>query len=388
MRIHISQAERARYAISGHVGIGHVHSHSGFIQDDSAGFAVASSLLSRITGIDTTINIVHGDPELNTITVKTNAGGTATLVPRRGITPRECELIKAIEGENAIYTQNLAIQAFGRIYGQGVSEVATTLQGVCALAVMNSFKRNLGENFLITEETFKNKYDLCGGILIDVDNIPVSLMLVINGTNGGIGPDEDLEGNLNTGDKGRIMAELGADTVPTIVIESKAYIPSMAPDISENRFMIRAEEGIDSDEVGTALYESAKKLNIAAKYEKHLMPINPGSMAKATKNFADSIIEIARKLRTTDSADLKTQYTAQLAQLISEDAGGITFMSGTVNDRARGAGILPGITAVISMVTTDDYIKHCKIPMLNKTELESYIKIILSAIKMMDEKKG
>ncbi|MEG1641826.1 MAG: hypothetical protein RR272_01815 [Synergistaceae bacterium] len=383
MTIKISQAQKAKYAISGHVGVGHVHSHSGFVQDDSVGFAVASLILKKAIDVNTKIANVETDPHTNTITVTTQAGGTATLSPRRGITPREAEIIKEIIGEEALYTQNIAIKALGRIYGQGISEVATTLQGACALAVLNSFKNKLGDKLKITKEKFENKYDVSAGIILDIDETPVSLMLVINGTNGGIGPDEDYEGNTNWSEKGTLIKELGADTIPTVVIESKAFIPSMADKLTENQLMIRAEEGIDCSEMAEALHLSAKELQIPARYEKGLMPMPNGALEKATHAFADKIIEQAEKLKTIDLAKDKTEIVAELAKLISEDAGGVTFMSNSVNDKVRGAGILPEITAVLSMVTTKEYQSYWKIPQLEEKEANNYISVIIEAINKL-----
>ena len=72
---------RGRFGVVGHVGVGHVHSHSGFVQDDSAGFAVAAGLLKRAMPVDTTIACAEADVDANTITVTTRGGGTATLSP-------------------------------------------------------------------------------------------------------------------------------------------------------------------------------------------------------------------------------------------------------------------------------------------------------------------
>lgn len=383
--IKLSDAPQAVYAVSGHVGVGHVHSHSGFVQDDSAGFAVASLILKQAVETNTTIKEACADPLTNTIKITTAEGGTGTLSPRRGITPREAELVKAIEGEDALYTQNMAVKAFGRIYGQGVSEAAACLQGACALAVMDSFRKTLGSKLLVTKEALAGKYDISAGTMLEIDGTPVSLMLVINGTDGGIGPDEDYEGNTDWTEKGEIMRALGADKVPTAVIESKAYIPSIAPQLTENQFMIRAEKGIDCEEMGKALYEAAQELSLPSRYETAIMPLSEGALAAATAAFADKVIAAAQKLRTADLASEKTQLTAEIAKLISEDAGGVTFMSSSINDKVRGAGILPGISAVISMVTTEEYVSQWKIPMLEKEEAENYIKVIMLALKKLKD---
>jgi hypothetical protein len=382
-KIKISDKQKGIFGIVGHVGVGHINSHSGFVQDDSAGFAVASLLLGQAAPADTVIDKVKASADDNTITVTTRSGGRGTTSPRRGITPREAEIAATASGLNALYTQNTAIDVFGRIYGQGAAEVPVSLQGACALAVLDSFKRVLGDKLLVTKEKFPNKYDVSAGTVIDIDGIPVSLLLVINGTNGGIGPDEDYEGNTNWTEKGRIMEQLGLNDIPTTVIESKAFIPGMADSVKENQYMIRAQEGVDCMQLGQALYDSAAYLGLPARYEKNLMPMPNGALAKATASFADSVIEAAKMLRESDSAADKVKYTAEIAKLISEDAGGVTFMSSSLNDKVRGAGTLPKISAVLSMVTTREYQAHWKIPKLEPKEAEGYQSIIIGAIKSL-----
>ena len=164
-------------------------------QDDSAGYAVASNILKQAVDVDTNIKTVEVNLETGEITVTLPNGGCGTVKARRGFTPAEQELAQRAVGQDATFTQNVAGHTFGRIYGQGALETAVALQGACALAVMEAFKIAIGEKFLVVEEAFSNKYDKFAGIVLDINDVPVSLMLVINGTNEGIGPDEDYEGN-------------------------------------------------------------------------------------------------------------------------------------------------------------------------------------------------
>jgi len=379
--IKFSEEKQGRYGIVGHVGVGHVHSHSGFVQDDSVGFAVAAHILKQAIPTGTIIEEAYADVDTNSVTVVTNAGGKATLSPRRGITPREAEIINSAKGLDAIYTQNCAIDVFGRIYGQGTAELQVCFQGACALAVLESFKKTAKAKLLFTSEKFEDKYDVSAATVLDIDGVPVSLMLVINGTNGGIGPDEDYEGNANWTEKGELMHKFALDSIPTTVIESKAFIPGMADTVSENQWMVRAQEGIDCTMLGEALYLSAKRLQLPVRYETGIMPMPNGALAKATAAFADKIIDCAQKLKTADSSADKTVYVAEIAKLISEDAGGVTFMSNSVNDRVRGAGTLPKISAVLSMVTTRQYQAYWKIPKVTEEETENYAKIVINAVK-------
>ena len=155
--IKLSAAKQGVYGISGHVGVGHVHSHCGFVQDDSAGFAVAASLLQRAVPLDTTIAKVEMDLPSGSITITTAAGGQGTVAARRRFTPAESELAQRALGMDAIYTQNTAVNTFGRIYGQGAMETAVALQGACALAVMDSFARIMGDRLLVSSTKLEGK---------------------------------------------------------------------------------------------------------------------------------------------------------------------------------------------------------------------------------------
>ena len=111
-----------------------------------------------------------------------------------------------------------------------------------------------------------------------------------------------------------------------------------------------------------------------------------GAMARATADLADRISGLAGRLREADSAREKTEIVAELARLISEDAGGVTFMSSSLNDRVRGAGVTPGISAVLSMVTPKDDRAPWDIPRLEPKEAEGYQAIILRAILSLAER--
>ncbi|MBQ2751671.1 MAG: hypothetical protein IJF25_03785, partial [Oscillospiraceae bacterium] len=84
-KISFSEESRGKFGISGHVGVGHVNSHSGFVQDDSAGFAVASYILKKALDVDTSRAAAAADPDTGIITVTTKGGGTASAAPLRGI---------------------------------------------------------------------------------------------------------------------------------------------------------------------------------------------------------------------------------------------------------------------------------------------------------------
>lgn len=385
--LRLSRELRGVFGVAGHVGVGHVHSHSGFVQDDSVGFAVAASIIREVVQVDTRIRSVTGDPYTGIISVETYGGGVGRAWARRGITPMEAELMKAASGEDGIYTQRIALKVFGRMYGQGVHETAVAFQGAAALAVMDTFLRKEQACFHATCQDFPGKLDKVAGIVIDVNGIPVSVMMTVNCTEGGIGPDEDFEGNVAAWDKKRIMEEIGLTTAPTIIVESKAYIPSMADSIKDFTFLVRAQEGVDNSVVASALVEAAKNLGIECRFANNTLPQVKGQLAGATAGFADRIIELGNKLKEVDSSLEKVRIIADLAKLISEDAGGISFMSNSLHERVRGAGMEPGTSAVLSLLVPSAYRDFWKIPVLEPHDIEQYRLIILNALMILDKNR-
>jgi len=71
--------------VMGHAGVGHVHSHSNIVQDDSAGFAVASFLMARAVNANTLISNIEAFPEENIIVVYTCGGGLGKACIAGGI---------------------------------------------------------------------------------------------------------------------------------------------------------------------------------------------------------------------------------------------------------------------------------------------------------------
>jgi len=381
MHVCLSKEKEGKIGVVGHVGVGHVHSHSGFVQDDSAGFATAIALLKKAIPLDTTISAVKVYLQEGAIQVNTVSGGCGKVMARRGFTPAEQELATRAIGQDASFSQNVAVHTFGRIYGQGVMEGPVALQGACALAVIDSFAHKMGNKLNVVVASEENKYDEFAGVVLDIDDIPVALLLVINGTKGGIGPDEDYEGDTNMSIKGKLMAGLGLDKIPTIILESKAFVPFLANNLSENQFMIRAQKDIDCTALGKAIYKAGLELHVPLRLEENIIPFNKGGLAKATQEFADKVIQVAEKMKKVDSSDDKTKLSAELAKLVSENAGGVTFMSNSVYDKMRGVGLLPGITTVVSMIVTKEYIQYWKIPQFTTEEAENCVRFIIEGMK-------
>jgi len=379
--ISISDKKQGSLAVVGHVGVGHVHSHSSFVQDDSAGFAVVASIMKKALNVNTLIKSVIGDSVTGTITVETYEGGIGRTYSRRGLTPYEIELFNRVVDEDGIYTQTAAIKTFGRMYGQGVTETVVSLQGAIALSVLDSFYKKAPDKVYITTEKYEGLIDKMAATVVDINGIPVSLLLNINGSDGGIGPNEDNEGNTLLGQKGELMKMLGMDKVPNIIVESKAYIPDMAKNIQTNTFLFRAQDEIDNLSVAKELVDAAEYLNIPYILKTDSLPLVKGQLEKATKDFAEKIISLGECLKKANTSKDKVSYIAEIAKLISEDAGGISFMSNNLHEVVRSAGIVPGTAAIISLLVPQEYINYWKIPILELEDVLKYLEIILLAIK-------
>lgn len=381
--ISICDKKQGLFAVVGHAGIGHVHSHSSFVQDDSAGFAVVASIMKKALNIDTTIKSVRGNITTGEITVETSDGGIGKSYTRRGLTPYETELLKRAENEDGIFTQAVAIKAFGRMYGQGVMETPVALQGAIALAVLDTIHKKSPSSVFVTSEKYENLIDKMAGTVVEINGIPVSLLLNINGCDGGIGPNEDNEGNTCIGQKKDIMKLLGMDLVPNIIVESKAYIPALCREIKHNTFLFRGQEEVDNIAVAEALAHSASAKNIPYILKTDSMPLINGQLKQSTVDLAKKVIRLGESLRKADSSNDKVKVIADLAKLVSEDAGGITFMSNDLHDVARSAGIMPGTASIISLLVPEDYIDYWKIPILTEDDINQYKEIIFNAISRL-----
>jgi len=119
-------SEKSHRGVSGTVGAGHVHSHSGFVQDDSAGFAGRPHCSW------------HGFPckrrygvSGNGIPWKLPPGrGTGRAFARRGFTPFEAELQQRAVGLDGLFSSGPRFSLHGSAStGQGVLEAPVACNG-------------------------------------------------------------------------------------------------------------------------------------------------------------------------------------------------------------------------------------------------------------------
>ncbi|MEH0022429.1 MAG: hypothetical protein V6Z89_22460 [Desulfobacter sp.] len=373
--------------IMGHAGAGHVHSHCGFVQDDSAGFAAAIALIRRTYPADTVIREVSLDVDAATgaeqVVVETGGGGRGMARVRRGITPYEMAGARRIAGMDGIFSQPAAFAACGRIYGQGVLEFPVALQTAVCLAVMDTFIRTHPGVFATGRETSSGRMDQMLGAVVPIGGHPVSVLATLNAVDGGLGPDEDLEGNVMLGEKGRVMAALGLHRIPTLILESKAYVPAVCRGTRENRFWVRINGEVDNCTVYDALNAGAKAAGVSVFASDTAYPRGGGDMARATRALGDRIVELGHCLAESKTAAEKVAVAGELALLVSQDAGGVTFMSDDLNDVVGGGGLVPGTGAVLSMAVSEPEIRKWKIPVYTEQDLEDTLRVVDRTIPIL-----
>ncbi len=222
--------------------------------------------------------------------------------------------------------------------------------------------------------------------MLDFDTTPVALMATVNATAGGLGPNEDLEGNIGLGAKGKMMKELGLNSAPGIVVESKAYIPSKGDQLQESTFFIRANAESDNKTVAGCLAEAASDLAIPHQVSDTAFPRGENELESFTKALGMKIAHLGQELSSAEKAYDKVRIIGMLAKIVSQDAGGVTFMSNSLHNKVAGAGTCPGTAAVISLLATRAHVEKWCIPMLSTTDLANYAAIIEKTVSKLETK--
>ncbi|UZP68774.1 hypothetical protein N1030_07325 [Desulfovibrio mangrovi] len=383
MQIYPNPNGNSIIGISGHAGVGHIHSHNGFVQDDSAGFAVAIGIIRQAYPADTTITAASVDARTGTVTVTTRDGGTGCATARRGFTPHEAARMLSAIGLDAAYSQSTAFRVFGRIYGQGVLEAPVALQAACCLAVMNTFAVKYPDAVVQGHEDMPGKIGGCIGARVLMNDTPVSVLAMTNANEGGLGPDEDLEGNIALGDKGRVMRELGLDRLPTVILESKAFVPSLCQGVDHSRMWVRMNAEADNRYVYEALLAGVKTADLPFLCSDSAYPRHKGELRVAELELGRRIVEIGTAFSSAKTSAEKVQLMGELAIIVSQDAGGVTFMSAHMHDQVGGGGIMPGTSAVLSMLVAEDYIREWIIPAFTADDASRYMAVLGHAIPLL-----
>ncbi len=273
---------------------------------------------------------------------------------------------------------------FGRFFGQGVTETPVALQTAIANAALDGFRKNYPDQFIFTEEGYKNNCGYILGTVLNIDGIDVSVLATVNATKGGIGPDEDLEGNSVEGQKGNVIRALHMDRLPTLVLEAMIY-SGFSEGLEENTYFVRADEDDDHVGVANAVVAACDRLNLPCRYHKSGMKRTKGALKSNTEKVAQKIIDLGEQLKQAEESSDKVQIISQLAIVVSQDCGGISFMTNQLHERLGGGGMELKTSAVLNLVTTKEYNADYPIPFLTSKELKEYVAITKETIKVCKE---
>ena len=229
-------------------------------------------------------------------------------------------------------THTIVLKEFGRIYGQGVLEVPVALQSAIANALLDGFYKNFPDNFKITKENIGDNYGYILGSVLDIGNISVSFLATVNATIGGIGPNEDLEGNSNYFSKKLIVEYFKLDKIPTVVLESK-FFNNALQDLKTDTFIIRGDKEDDNIDVVNALIQACSTLNYPYwYYDLGSMKRKIDSLKLKTIDIGQKIERLGNQLALANLSEEKVRIVSELATIISQDCGGVTFMSNHIHN--------------------------------------------------------
>lgn len=376
---------KPKAALAGHIGVGHAYSHSGFVQEDSVGFAALLEVLCRAYPMDFTVTRVDG--EENVVRIHTAQGGVGEAVSQRGFTPFERRMMQQAVGSKSLAPQTVAIEIFGRMYGQGVSEPASAFSQALAKAYVNTVQKGWPQQTLYALEDVPL---CCGEFLgggLSVNGQPVAWLLSVNATLGGIGPIEDAEGIIPIGNKGELMASLGMDLCPTLILESKAYVPDISNDIGETTYYARWNAEYDNAVVGQCLYQALRESALPFKVEDNAYSRN-GALRDETQRIGEAIAQLGNEYARSSSAPQKVAIAYTLARMVSQDMGGSIFMSEDIFAYAGAGGLWPGQAAVLSCLTTHEALLSRGTMTVTEDELRHLANIALMTVEYMAQRHG
>lgn len=385
--IGFSKSSFGTTGIVGHAGCGHSNSHLGFIQDDSGGLSAVIRLLQRATGLNLKIKSIEAKTGLKDahFIVTTENGGVGIGHARRGITSHELRLAQYAVGKEAVNSQAISVQCFGRIMGQGAMEVPVALQTAIANASMDSFAKNYPEQFLYGDEGLEGNCGKVLGTVLNIGGFDTSVLALANATVGGIGPNEDIEGNVNLYGKKEIMHSLHLDNLPTIVIEGKVCAEPLSPIIDQPTFLIRGNAEDDNSVVAECLKKASVELKYPAEYKPKLLKRSQTAMSDLTKKQGLHLMELAKQLSVATTAKEKVELAAKFNQFCSEELGGITFMGTKIHQVMGGVGQIPGTSCVLSLFIPNAQLAVDVQPTLTLEDVDRYVNLCVKAVPIINK---
>ena len=386
MELRPSACQKGMIGIAGHVGVGHAFSHSGFFQEDSGGFAVLLTLLGRACPLDieiASVEVLDGEH----VVVTTRGGGTGSAWALHGFTPYEERLMQRAVRQRCAAPQTLASLVFGRVYGQGAGTQACAFCLAAAKAMLDTVRAAWPYTLASAPEDMPNSCGEYLGGVIEIDGVPVSWLLTINATCGGIGPNEDAEGCVPIGNKAQVMRALDMDNFPLLVLEGKAYAPTHEPPLAHNALFVRWNEEYDNPVSGQCYERAARESGYPVLVQSDTYPRMGTSLSEETQRLGQRIASLGEAYGKAETSSEKIALMAELTTLCSHDAGGSIFMSDAVHRYAGNGGLWPGLGAMLSLIVTEEEARTWKSLRLTQEELDMLTDVLERAANYLYERR-
>jgi len=370
--------------VAGHNGVGHSVSHSGFIQDDSVGFATLVKLLMEACPLDLSISSIHFERNAITIELGENEQGNniekgiGSATTSQALNFYEKELMKQAIGQVCLTPQKVTDKLFGRSYGHGVSESAVAFNLALSRAIVDSIRKNWGETLHAYDDVQESCGEFLGGVFY-LDELPVSWLISINSSSGGSGPNEDSEGMVPIGNKGKLIAELGMNTIPVIILESKAFVPALADKVEHTQYFVRWNEKLDNPTVGKSLIRALESLNLLYMADNNAYARDE-SLENETRRIGKYIAELGDSYAKAKTSAQKVKIAAELSIIVKQDLGGSIFMSSQIFKLVGGGGLWPGQSAVLSILMSTASLNENNVIIVEESELQDSIRVISCAL--------
>jgi len=287
----------------------------------------------------------------------------------------EVELLRNLEGLDSSLPHLAALKVFGRVRGGGCAEVPTAVEYALSTAALDTVAKSVPGFALARSGT---EGDAVGGLNLDLPDGVLSVLVTVNGSGKGIGPAEDLEGNVPLGPKRQVMELLGCRVVPTIVLESKAFIPAL---VRGTAVLLRYNRDYDNTTVAKAVAKALSKLGVSYVELDNAFPRYSRSLEKIRIEVYTRLNDLASALgRSTKSSD-KVLVSAELARVVCEDLGGVFFMSEDLAEVVGPAGLVPGTGAVVSVAVGGDYLAEAGIPYATREDAHTLARVALVSVE-------
>ena len=156
--------------------------------------------------------------------------------------------------------------------------------------------------------------------------------------------------------------------------------------LAENTYFVRGDEEDDNPYVVEAIKNACSTLTLPIRHHLTGMKRTKDALRTNTKNVGEKIKSLGEALSKAETSEEKVNIIGEIALVVSQDCGGISFMSNELHEEIGGAGMIKKTSAVINLVVTEEYAKENPIPFLTEKELQEYVAITKETVKEIAKK--